>query len=96
MANLLSPPRSHAAAATFVHNGRIIIAGGETHGSEPGKLALLRNVEAYDPASNSWSVLTSIPLARTSGVAGSFGDKIIFNGGYNSGFKGETWIGTFT
>lgn len=95
VASLINQPRSHAAAATFVHNGKIIIAGGETDSGTPGVPLLLRNVESYDPATNTWSSLAPLPQARTSGVAASFGDRIIFACGQSGGFRGETWVGTF-
>jgi peroxiredoxin/N-acetylneuraminic acid mutarotase len=47
---------------------RIYVAGGEV--TTPELVAAFRAVEAYDPASNSWSTLPSMPLPRH-GVAGA-------------------------
>jgi|GEM_PF-1647692 len=95
MADLINQPRSHIAYASFVHNGKIIVAGGETDSGTPNKPKNLNNVEQYDPATNKWSSLKPLPAARTSGVAGSFGDKIIYATGSTGSFLGDTWIGTF-
>jgi len=90
VAPLLNQPRSHIANATFVYNGRIVVAGGEG----PGRVAL-SNVEAYDPGSNTWSALTNLKAARSSGIGALWGDHFIFTTGYNGAFKSDTWLGTF-
>jgi len=96
VASLINRARSHIAYAVFVHNNKIVIAGGETDSGTPNKPKLLNNVEQYDPSSNKWSSLTPLPAARTSGVAASFGDKIIYATGSKGTFTGDTWIGTFS
>jgi hypothetical protein len=63
-------------------------------GEGPGRVAL-RNVEAYDPATNKWTSLAPLPAGRSSGIGAVFGDKLIFNGGYSGKFETQTWVGTF-
>jgi N-acetylneuraminic acid mutarotase len=87
-APLINQIRSHMASGTVVHQGRIIIIGGETT-----NFASLRNVEAFDPGSNTWASLTPLPAARSSAVAGSFGNSLIVTTGYDGNFKNTTWIG---
>jgi N-acetylneuraminic acid mutarotase len=94
-ASLINQARSHIAYAAFVHNGKIIIAGGETDSGTPNKPKLLNNVEQYDPSTNKWSSLTPLPATRTSGVAASFGNTIIYATGSKGTFTGDTWLGTF-
>lgn len=59
-------PRSGGASGTF--GGRIYAAGGEFQ--SPQMAATFRALEAYNPATNTWSVLPSMPLPRH-GVAGA-------------------------
>jgi N-acetylneuraminic acid mutarotase len=92
VASMLSPARSHANATTIVHKGRIVIMGGEV-----SNFSTRDNVEAYDPSTNKWSVLTSLPRRTTAGIAGSFGETLIFTTGNGGGqFRGETYLGTFS
>jgi N-acetylneuraminic acid mutarotase len=73
----LPKARSHISSSTFVMNGKIIVAGGETAHEK-----FMADVTAYDPLSNSWQELTPLPQARLAGVAASFGNKILFTGGH--------------
>ncbi|MCS7032863.1 MAG: hypothetical protein NZ561_02585, partial [Phycisphaerae bacterium] len=92
VASLPSPARSHANASTFVHKGRILSIGGEVANYSP-----VAHVDAYNPATNTWSRLTALPTRTTAGIAASFGDTIIFTTGAAGGqFRGTTWIGSFT
>jgi N-acetylneuraminic acid mutarotase len=92
VAGTLAPARSHANATTIVHKGRILIMGGEV-----SNFSTLGNVEAYDPSADKWSVLTSLPRRTTAGIAGSFGDRVIFTTGNGGGqFRGDTYLGTFS
>jgi hypothetical protein len=50
-----------------VHDGRIYVAGGEFQNAV--EQTAYRAFEAYDPATNNWSVLPPMALARH-GVAG--------------------------
>lgn len=90
------PARSHTWATTIVYKGKIIMFGGEAMGSEINRPKTVQAVEAYDPASNKWSILTKLPGARSSGVVGVFGEKIVFSTGLAFGtFMTDTWIGEF-
>ena len=78
-------PVSHHTASTFILNGRLIVAGGE---SAPNRS--LRNVIAYNPSTNSWSALTDLPSARTSPVAVALNGAIYFTTG---SLQSTTWKG---
>ena len=60
-------PRSGGGYTTY--GGRIYTAGGELQ--TPQMLAGFRALEAYDPATNTWSILPAMPLPRH-GVAAAF------------------------
>lgn len=96
IASLASPPRSHVGPSTIVHGGKIIVLGGETDGPEVGRVASVKAVEIYDPATNTWKANTSLPAARSGGTAASWNGKIIFTTGLSFGvFCKDTWIGEF-
>ncbi len=96
LASVPNPVRSHQTAATFVHKGNIISLGGETYGSAPGKPSALRSSILYNPVTNVWSTLTSLPGARSTGFANSLGDAIVYSAGYNGAtFHTTTWVGVF-
>jgi N-acetylneuraminic acid mutarotase len=70
---------SHVSSSTFVLNDRIVIAGGETdHGDATS------SVLSYDPLSNTWSALTSLPAERFSGVARAIEGVLYFTTGSNT------------
>jgi N-acetylneuraminic acid mutarotase len=79
--------RGHISASVFVHDNRIFVLGGEvTHGTP------VRDVTAYDPAANTWTAYTPLPLARSSGVAGAIGNTLYYSTGSSSR---TTYKGTF-
>lgn len=55
-------PTARSALAAGTHDGKIYVAGGEVQ--TPNMLGAFRAFEAYDPASNSWSILPPIPFPR--------------------------------
>ena len=61
-------PTPRSAMASGVYGGRIYVTGGEFQDSQ--MMATFRALEAYDPASNTWSVLPPMPVARH-GLAGA-------------------------
>jgi N-acetylneuraminic acid mutarotase len=61
-------PTARSAMASGVYGGRIYVTGGEFQDNQ--MMATFRALEAYDPASNTWSVLPSMPVARH-GLAGA-------------------------
>ncbi len=79
--------RGHISGATFVHDNRILVLGGEiTHGTS------VRDVTAYDPSTNTWTAYTSLPAARSSGVAGVINGTLYYTTGSSSR---TTYMGTF-
>lgn len=74
-------PRSHIGAATFVMDGRIIVAGGEISHAKS-----VSDVTAYDPKLNSWKAVTPLPISLHSGAAGSIENQIFYTMGNNKGF----------
>jgi len=72
-------PTARSALGYGVYNGRIYIAGGEFQ--DPHMMATFKAVEAYDPASDSWSILPSMPVSRHGLAAGVVGNKLILVGG---------------
>lgn len=82
-------PRSHVTSAVFAYDGRIVIAGGET-----GFNAVRRELYAYDPAANRWSIMGYLPSARSTMVAGALPDgRIIGSTGNSPTTTRTTWIG---
>jgi len=61
-------PTPRSAVAWGVHGGRIYVAGGEAQG--PTFMAAFRALEAYEPATNRWITLPSMPIPRH-GLAGA-------------------------
>ncbi len=84
--------RGHITNATFVRNGKIVIAGGEYRHVAP-----IADVVTFDPASGQWSTLTPLPQARYSGVVGVINDTIYFATGSTTGgaFTNTLFQGTF-
>ena len=79
---------SHIGSSTFVHNGRIITAGGET-----AHTAATNRVAAYDPVANTWTAMSNLPSARFSGVAAAIGDVYYFTTGSSAT---TTWRGVLS
>lgn len=79
----LPTARGHISSATFVLDGRLVVAGGEVaHGSQ------VATVSAYDPVSNSWTGLSPLPSAKASGVAVPSGEGFLFvTGGWRGGWR---------
>ncbi|WP_240741615.1 NPCBM/NEW2 domain-containing protein [Deinococcus sp. KSM4-11] len=73
--------RSHIANSTFVLEGRIVVAGGESAHDQP-----IADVSAYDPATNTWTALTKLPVALISSVAVGYEHGFLYTDG-NTGSK---------
>jgi N-acetylneuraminic acid mutarotase len=67
-------PTARSAIAGGVHGGRIYVAGGEMQDTQ--KSATFRAFEAYDPASNSWTVMPPMPVSRHGMAGGITGDML--------------------
>ncbi len=61
-------PSARSAMASSVHGGRIFVTGGE--GQDYVTMFTFRALDAYDPASNTWATLPSMPVSRH-GLAGA-------------------------
>jgi N-acetylneuraminic acid mutarotase len=61
-------PSARSAMASGVHGGRIYVTGGE--GQNAQMMYTFRALEAYDPASNRWTLMPSMPVSRH-GLAGA-------------------------
>lgn len=90
-----SMPTPRSAAAWGTYRGKIYVAGGEMRSTN--LWGVFRAVEAYEPATNSWSILPPIPVPRH-GHAGDFignrlhivsGDVMSLGGGVPPGVKIE-------
>ena len=71
-------PRDEGVGVAY--NNRIYVAGGESITALNNSVS--RAFEAYDPASNSWSSLPSIPGARYGIAGGLIGDRLYLVGGH--------------
>lgn len=72
-------PRNHVTAAVL--NGQLYVIGGQLHQEE--NQTALRVVERYDPATNKWTTVASLPAPRSHAMNGTFvmDGKIILVGG---------------
>ena len=46
----------------------------------------------YDPSTNTWTTMATLPATKQSFAAGSIDNKIIISGGYNGSYLGTTDI----
>jgi hypothetical protein len=79
-------PRRDSSVASY--NGKIYVFGGVTGGGYctwSCSPTYHSRVDEFDPVTNTWSVKTSMPTARSGSVAITLNDKIYVVGGYNSG-----------
>jgi N-acetylneuraminic acid mutarotase len=72
-------PTTRSALGAGTYNGRIYVAGGEFQ--DPHMMATFRSVEAYDPASNTWTIMPSMPVSRHGLAAGVIGNRLLLVGG---------------
>lgn len=72
-------PRNHLGGAVL--NGKIYAVGGQS--GQDAAAVYRNNVDAYDPATNTWTAVASLPLARSHHNASTFvmGGRIIAVGG---------------
>ena len=67
-------PSARSAVAWGVHGGRIYVAGGEF---QDGRMfAAYRAVEAYEPATNRWTVMAPMPIPRHGLAGGVVGNRL--------------------
>jgi N-acetylneuraminic acid mutarotase len=72
-------PTARSAVGSGVYNGRIYVAGGEFQ--DPHMMATFRAVEAFDPPTNTWTIMPSMPVSRHGLAAGVIGNRLILVGG---------------
>ena len=70
-------------------NGKIYVAGGEIYDNQV--FAVIRAVQAYDPAANRWSILPDMPTARHGVNVAIIGNRLYVIGGHitSDGQAGE-------
>lgn len=76
----LPVPRGHINASTFVMNNRIYVIGGTLNGNQPSGA-----VTMYNPQTNVWVNLHSLPAKRKSPVADVVGNQIVVSTGNSGG-----------
>ena len=84
-------PTKRSRAASGVMAGKLYVAGG--HDFSGNTLVLLANLEAYDPASNSWTTLAAMPTAR-SAAGGGVVNGILYVVGGAIGTNASVPVGT--
>jgi N-acetylneuraminic acid mutarotase len=72
-------PIARSAIGAAVYRGRIYVAGGEYQ--DPHMMATFLAVEAYDPASNTWSEMPPMPVSRHGLAVGVIGNQLHVIGG---------------
>ena len=72
-------PTARSAMGVGVYGGRIYVAGGEYQ--DPHMMATFRAVEAYDPETNTWETMPSMPVSRHGLAAGVIGNRLHLVGG---------------
>ena len=70
---LAKMPTARSAMASGVFNGRIYIAGGEWQNAT--EQTVFRAFEAYDPATNTWSILPPMAIARHGVASAVIGNR---------------------
>jgi N-acetylneuraminic acid mutarotase len=70
------PTARNSLAAAFGADGRLYVFGGETGGQGTG--TNVSTVEAYDPATNTWSTRANMPTARDFLAAATASDGLIY------------------
>jgi N-acetylneuraminic acid mutarotase len=72
-------PTGRSGGNAAVLGGKLYVFGGE--GNEASPIGLFNEVEAFDPAANSWTRFEPMPLPRHSLVAATVGNRIYLPGG---------------
>ena len=83
-------PKSHDESGTFVVDGKIVVAGGQVD-----DFVSTNNVSEYDPASDRWFVLPSLPNTLAGAIVQKIGSKLYAVSGYD-GVSGITTLQTWT
>jgi N-acetylneuraminic acid mutarotase len=83
--------KSHISEGTFAFGDRIIVIGGEQGFDDPQTA-----IESYDPATNTWTKLGTLPAARSTVIAGVVGNRLIVTTGNGPSATDTTWVGTLS
>jgi N-acetylneuraminic acid mutarotase len=76
----LRMPNTRTGFGFATYRGRIFIVGGETY--DDRLFSVVRAVDAYDPATNRWEALPTLPMARHGVNVGVIGNRLIVAGGH--------------
>lgn len=79
----LRMPIARSGMGWATHENRIYIAGGEI--LDAHMFAAIRAVEAYDPASNQWTSLPTMPTARHGVIVAAIGNRLYVISGHLQG-----------
>jgi len=79
----LRMPTARSGMGWATYQGRIYVAGGEIYDAH--MFAVVRAVEAYDPAANQWSILPPMPTARHGVNVALIGNRLYVIGGHLQG-----------
>jgi len=72
--------RSHFEWSTIVHNDRILIVGGRCNSGKPPR-GVVNDMLEYDPKTDRWNVVGTIPEPVMAPVAAVIGDELIVTAG---------------
>ena len=64
---------------------------GGFHGTQTWNRQALDYVERYDPATNTWTNLSRLPVAMFGWTGTVYNDEIVLVGGYNGGAKNSVY-----
>ncbi|MBN8729595.1 MAG: hypothetical protein J0L64_03580 [Acidobacteria bacterium] len=80
--------RSHVEPGSFLHQGRIIVAGGRSN-----PISVLHDVTAFDPATGAWTELPGLPEPMRAPVLRVVGSSLYFGlgGTTDSGVSPSSW-----
>lgn len=76
----LRMPTPRDGGTVGVYQGRIYVAGGQSINAISNSVS--RALEAYDPATNTWTALPNVPLARHGQGGGVIGNRFHVVGGH--------------
>jgi len=76
--------RRRAGAGEAVHDGKLYLVCGITHGHSSGTNSMF---DEYDPATDTWKALPDAPHIRDHSMAVVVGDKLYSVGGRNTSFR---------
>jgi N-acetylneuraminic acid mutarotase len=82
---------SHIGNSVVVYNGKIIVVGGEITHKVPQT-----DVVAYDPVTNTWSSLGTLPAARSTALVGVVNGQLIVATGNSPYATNTVWLGALS